>query len=243
MKISSLLLFCILSWNICAQYDSEGNNKSRFRPGFFWYFTGYNPAIPGKVRKYDRLIFDVTYSDWNGDQQPFQHHWASIGLNTNLMFDVPIVKKNILSLGIGVCYGYQTIRHNQNLFVSSQDGSTLISSTPELSNFSRNSIIGHNFSIPIELRIRTKGWKHFKVHLGGKVGIQAGLKGKTFFNDGQGRVITEIPDIQRLTYSVHARIGIRNWAVFGAYHFNTMFSNPQSSQLNMLQMGLSVSVF
>lgn len=243
MKIKSLIIFCILSGYLQAQYDSEESNKSRFRPGIFWYFTGYKPAHPEKVRKYDRFIFDVTYSDWNGDVKPFQNHWASIGLNTNLLFDIPVVKKNTISIGLGICYGFQTIRHNQNLWVSNQEKSTVISAIPQLNNFEKNSIVGHNFSIPIELRFRSKGWKHFKVHVGGKVGVQASLKGKTFFTDGQGRVKTSLPDIQRFTYSVHARFGIRNWALFGAYYFNPMFTNSQSSQLNMIQMGLSVSVF
>ena len=135
-----------------AQYDSEGENKSRFRPGVFWYLTGYHPAIPGKVRKYDRLIFDVTYSDWTGKLKPFQNHWASIGLNTNLMFDIPLANKNTVALGIGICYGFHTIRHNKKVMVNSTNDWTVISDSSMNASLKKSSFAGHNFSIPIELR-------------------------------------------------------------------------------------------
>ena len=89
-KVLVLLGFILLANVGFSQYNSEGELTSRFRAGFMWFYTGLRPAKVDKVRKYDRLIFDITYNDWNGDQELFQNHWASIGLNTNLMFDIPL---------------------------------------------------------------------------------------------------------------------------------------------------------
>ena len=47
----------------------------------------------------------------------------------------------------------------------------------------------------------------------------------------------------RLIYSVHARVGLRNWALYFSYNLNPIFSNQLSTQLNLVQMGLSVSLF
>lgn len=238
-------LFLVFAFNASAQYDSEGPNTSRFRPGFFWYLTGFRPAVPEKVRKYDRLIFDVIYSDWNGDLKPFKNNWASLGLNSNLMFDIPLVKKNLISIGIGACYGYSTIRHNKDVFTNNTSNWTYIVDSMPVSNLIKSSFVGHNFSIPIELRFRTNGWKHFKIHVGGKIGYQTGFKGKSRneLMDGISKTKYSIPDYSRLTYSAHIRLGIRNWSLFASYNFNPMFTNIKSSQLNMLQFGLSVSVF
>lgn len=243
MRSKIILIFLAIGLQANAQYNSEGVNKSRFRPGLFWYFTGYHPAIPGKVRKYDRLIFDVTYSDWMGDRKLFANHWASIGLNTNLMFDIPIAKKNTVSLGIGVCYGFHTIRHNKNVIVDPSNSWTVVSDSAMNSSLKKASFAGHNFSIPIELRFRTKGWKHFKVHLGGKIGFESNFYGKLRSNSGGKSTRLVLPDYNQLTYGAYVRMGMRNWAILASYNFNPIFSNAKSTQLNMIQLGLSVSLF
>lgn len=246
MKNSVLLIFLLLALQSTAQYNSEGDIKSRFRPGTFWFFTGFTPARPEKLRKYDRLIFDLTYNDWVGDKKPFKNHWSSIGFNTNLMFDIPMAKRNVVSFGIGFCYGFQVIRHDQDILYSLDSNYTQVSNDLSMASFDKNSFVGHNFSIPIEFRFRTKGWKHFKVHVGGKIGYQAQFYSKTRYEGEDTKFMIKdksIPDFNRLTYSAHVRIGIRNWALFGSYNFNPVFSGVQSTKLNMIQLGLSISLF
>ena len=64
-KLILSIIICVVSGNAISQYNSEGEDLiSRFRPGSMWFYTGLRPATPEKVRKYDRLIFDVTYNDW-----------------------------------------------------------------------------------------------------------------------------------------------------------------------------------
>ena len=112
--------------------------------------------------------------------------------------------------------------------------------------FSRCSLVGNSFSIPIELRFRNENWKHFKVHIGGKIGYQAQLASKYVSKiDGHKRVVRDngFYDANKLIYSAHVRIGMRNWALFASYNFNKLFSNKNSTQLNAVQMGLSISLF
>lgn len=243
MKSKIIFIFLVIGLQANAQYDSEGENTSRFRPGLFWFFTGYNPSIPGKVRKYDRLIFDITHSDWTGGLKPFNNHWASIGLNTNLMFDIPLAKKNVVSLGVGICYGFHTIRHNKNVIVDPSNSWTIVSDSSMNSSLKKSSFAGHNFSIPLELRFRTNGWKHFKVHLGGKIGFESNFYGKLKSNSGGKASRLILPDYNQLTYGAYVRIGIRNYSILASYNFNPIFSNSNSTKLNMIQLGLSVSLF
>jgi hypothetical protein len=211
-----------------------------------WFYTGLKPAQTEKVRRYDRLIFDVTYNDWVGDQDLFQNHWASIGLNTNFMFDIPLTKGNTVSLGIGLQHQLMRVRHDRtwNIIDSLNQTNLIVVDTTYAFN---KSIYGANsFSIPVELRFRKESWRHFKLHLGGKIGYQVNAYNKEVTDVKDKRIITKsigFPDQNNLIYGAHVRLGLRNWALFGSYQFNTLFSNKQSTKLNQIQFGLSLSLF
>ena len=50
-------------------------------------------------------------------------------------------------------------------------------------------------------------------------------------------------DVNKLNYAVHMRFGIRNWALFGSYNLNGLFKSNESVKLNLLQFGLSLSLY
>lgn len=247
-----ILLICLILVNniVFGQYDSEGKNASRFRPGAFWFYTGFRPAKSDKaekVIKYDRVIVDLTYNDWIGDRQPFSNHWASIGVNTSIMFDIPMSKiYNTASFGIGFSHEYTDIRHNGKLVSDPILETTTWMPKDSSDIFKRSSLVGNSFSIPIEFRFRTKSWKHFKFHIGGKIGYQAFLASKYVSKVDGDKTVTRqhgFEDKAVLLYSAHVRIGIRNWALFSSYSFNPIFLNGGSTRLNRIQVGLSLSLF
>ena len=236
-----------LSFAAHAQFDSKGDSiQSRFRPGTMWFFTGWRPASVEKVRKYDRLIFDITYNDWVGDKDLFQNHWGSIGLNTNFMFDIPLTKGNTISLGAGLSHSFSVIRHNGRLDGIDSTGITMWQPKQPSDKFRKSVFGGHSFSIPFELRFRKESWRHFKFHVGGKIGVQSSAYSKYVTGHWLDRNVVKnysFPDQNFLLYSAHIRLGFRNWALFGSYNFNKLFSNKNSIQLNHVQMGLSISLF
>lgn len=242
-----LCAFVLISFNTFSQYNSEGADLiSRFRPGFMWFFTGYRPAEPEKVRKYDRLMFDVTYNTWSGDLKPFENKWNSIGFNTCLMFDIPITKGNTVSFGTGLCHSLFRINSAYHLFAADSTNTFTEHFDIQTLVAEKSFLGGNSLSVPIEFRFRTKGWKHFKVHIGGKVGYQLGMYSKVVMNGENGDLTQKnrnFADVNRLTYSAHMRIGMRNWALFGSYNFNPLFSQEKSVQLNLLQVGLTISLF
>jgi Outer membrane protein beta-barrel domain len=246
-KVVLFIAICCASFLTNAQYDGKGEyESSRFRPGVMWFFSGARPAKKDKPNKYDRLIFDLTYNDWVGDKSPFSNHWASIGLNTNFLFDIPLTKGNTVALGVGVAHQYMNIRHNNNLSINEFARTTTFKLKDSLDLFKKNVLSGNSFSIPIELRFRKESWKHFKFHIGGKIGYQVNLLSKQVTNEDGHRELHKrygFPDENKLIYSAHIRLGLRNWALFASYNFNTIFSNSNSTQLNHIQMGLSISLF
>lgn len=244
MKASFYLIILFFPLVLFGQ-DSTFTPRSDFRPGSMWYFTGFRPAAPEKVRKYDRLVFDITYNDWMGDRELFKNHWASIGLNTNWMFDIPLAKQNVVGLGIGITHQWVNIRHDNLLFRNDTNQSTEFHEKTVLDEFNSSNYGSHSLMMPLELRFRSKGYKHFKFHMGGKIGYLFGGYSKYKVNDEfKSETKTKgFHDDPMLVYSVHARIGIRNWALFGSYQINRMFTSELSVQLNLIQFGLSISLY
>lgn len=241
------ITFC--SPHLRAQFDGLGDDEiSRFRPGSMWFFTGLRPAQPEKVRKYDRLIFDLTYNDWNGDLKPLENDWRSIGMNTNLLFDIPISKGNTVSIGTGFYHSFFRISCPGRQFTAdSTQHHTQITVHPNENPASVKRFLGgQSIGIPIEFRFRTKGWKHMKFHIGAKAGYEFRQYAMTIAKTDNGRYITKdngLPDPTRFVYSAHMRVGMRNWALYCSYNLNGLFRDASSPKLNLIQLGLSVSLF
>ena len=104
VQFSILFILCLTQFSVFGNITTDSSLVSRFRPGAMWFYTGIRPADTGKVRKYDRLIFDVTHSTFNGDVQPFTNKGLSLGLNTSLLFDIPLTKGNTISIGTGISH-------------------------------------------------------------------------------------------------------------------------------------------
>lgn len=241
-----VLLFCCASLLCFGQYNSEGTVKSRFRPGIMWYNTGWSPARPEMLRKYDRLMFDITYNDWLGDRKTFKMQGPSMGMNVSWLFEIPLAKRNVVSLAIGPGYGFYHLRHDMPVVYDQSNQSTVFGDEQDVGYFGKRKLVGHQLSMPVELRFRTKGWKHFKVHIGGKIGYQLSLFEKARFDQNGSEVVQKnksSEDINRLVYSAHVRLGIRNFALYGSYNFNPFYSSSESTQLHLLQLGLTISLF
>jgi len=245
LKNFTFLLFLLLASNVSAQDSAEESNLiERFAPNSLLEKNGIRPRVEEKYRKYDRLIFDIHYNDWNGDNKLFHNRWSSIGFNTNFMWDIPLTKGNGISLGTGITHGLFRISHHNEFIVDSTNSYTTYNLISNLDG-KRRLLGGNSISIPLELRFRTKGWEHFKLHIGGKIGYQLNVYSKTKWNGLNGRQFHksyDFPDVNRLIYSAHFRIGIRNWGLFGSYNFNSIFGNKNSTQLNLVQMGISISI-
>lgn len=240
------ILFMLLILNCFAQ-DQDIDIMSRHRPGFMWYYTGIKPAIPEKVRKYDRLIFDITYNDWiSKSQKPFKVSPLSIGFNTNLMFDIPLTKGNTQSFGIGIAYGLYRVQMKDFFVRNDKDESTTLISDISQYGIDKSVFKYNSLSIPMEFRFRGKNWKHAKFHIGGKVSylfhpntnLSSKISGITSLQKTIG-----FHDFNHLNASAHMRFGIRNWSFYASYNFLKLFKNKSSVQLNPFQIGLSISLF
>ena len=241
-------LITVFFFSVFSAYSLPEDSTliSRHRPGIFWYFNGLKPAKSSKIRKYDRLIFDAAFNSWKGDQAAFSNRWNSIGLTTNLLFDIPLDANNQFSIGTGISHSWFNVAFDPNFKFYTYSNQTFLGNAPSTEHFNEQHLSGHSLSIPLEIRFRTKGWKHFKVHIGGKIGYQLTIYATSVRNEENGQYIEKnynFGDINRLIYSVHTRIGIRNWSLFANYQLNPLFAHSSSVKLNVFQLGLSLSLF
>lgn len=248
VKIGSLvviLFFCV--GLLKAQYNAKDDGLvSRFKPGIGWYFSGTKPYKEKKLRKYDRFIIDIAYNDWQGDRDLFQSPWQSLGFNMALMADKVIAKNNTFSIGYGLGFSHYNNKTNKDLERDAQQGTTLFSPFVSEEGITRNKFTANYIEVPLEFRFKTKGFKHFKFMIGGKFGYQLNSFSKTIQEDQGQRHIVKIynfPDNNKFRYGATVRIGIRNWALFGAYYFSELFTNDDSVQLTPVSMGISISLF
>jgi len=209
-----------------------------------WFNTGWKPARPGMLHKYDRLMFDITYNDWIGDRKTFKMQGPSMGMNVSWLFEIPLVKNNLVSLAVGPSYGFYHLKHD--LPIAYNNDITTFGDLTDQGYFGDRKLVGNQIGIPLELRLRTKGWRHFKIHLGGKIAYQINLFEKARFEQNNELIkekYKSADDVQRLVYAAHIRLGIRNFALYGSYNFSPFYSNSASTQLHLLQLGLTVSLF
>lgn len=247
MRIFLFIFVSILvsTSSVQAQYDEkEEGVRTRYRPGILWHFTGFKPFHTGKLHKYDRLILDLTYNDWHGDREAFSSPLSSIGVNVAFMFDIPFTQGNTFGLGVGLGYSHYK---NRSKIAFTRDLDLETTTIVDNAEAPLKAKFGANyFEIPLELRFRTKGFNHFKFMVGGKIGIKANSFSKTWEETDGKRYTTKtksFPDANLLRYGVTARIGIRNWAIYGAYYFSPLFKNEESAQLYPFSLGVSVSLF
>lgn len=247
-KIYVVIFLTLLSSStILAQYNAENDGHySQFRPGIGWFFSGFKPYEAEKLRKYDRLMVDIVYNDWYGDQGYFSSPWPSIGFNVSWLFDVVLTKKNTISFGWGIGYSHYNnasdLQFNRDLFAKTTTAVEFSTGNkPTRSKFGANYV-----EIPLEFRFRTPGFKHFKFMVGGKIGYRINSLTKEVNRiDGKNYATKKynFPDANPLRYGATVRIGIRNWALYGAYYFSPLFTSGESSQLTPFSIGLTISLF
>ena len=247
IRFSLIFILFTCTSSIFAQYEVENEGLySRFRPGIGWFYSGLTSFEEEKIHKYDRLIFDVVYNDWHGDKDYFSSPPTSIGINAALMFDVILTKGNTMSFGWGIGYSHFSNRSAVQFSRDFFNGTTLISGYPAGLEPKRSKFGANYIEIPLELRFRTKGHSHFKFMIGGKIGYQLNAFTKeTYRIDGKDYSTKQynFADSNPLRYGATVRIGIRNWAIFGAYYFSPLFTESGSADLTPISMGISISLF
>ncbi len=246
MKWIKLIFVLLLAFESQGQYDGQDSLiKSRYRPGFMWFYTGLRPAELEKARKYDRFMIDVSYSLFQNEKELIKTlPQTSIGTSFHFMFDKPLTERNGIAIGFGLSYKIQRIGYLGTLNPGPLNPGSVLYDKFQFGFVTKTTFVNHSLAIPLELRFRMKRWKHAKFHAGGFVGYRFLSSNKIWFNENKNVDIYRYTNEKNpIDYGVHVRLGIRNWAIFGSYSFAKQFINKESVVLNPLSFGLTISLF
>lgn len=241
------IVICLFAFSAFTQSQEE-DSISRFRPGGMWYYTGIKPATSERVRKYDRLIIDITYNDWfSKTQKPFKVNPLSIGFNTNFMFDVPLSRSNTIAFSWGIAYGLYRVDMNDFFVRNSFEKSTELIHNSKQYGIQQSLFKVNSLAIPLAIRFRGKNWKHCKFNVGGKIAYRFRPSTRLSSKSPDGIISQQktigFYDFNPIEVSAYFRFGIRNWSLYGSYSFIPLFKNALSTELNTFQFGLSISLF
>lgn len=228
---------------LLSQYlESQEKLVSRSRPGAAWYISS-RPSKPGHLRKYDRLMVDITQNNFHGEDLPFFNDQPSLGVNVALMHQKILSKGNTFSLAIGLGYSHFNYKSFKGVKSNLQDGYT---------NFYNDSINDWNklkmnyIKIPFEMRFRTKGYKHFKVIMGAEIAYALNTVHVAKRREPEMVSIYKqytFADSHPWRLGATFRVGFRNVALFGAYYFTPVFTNSESVQIYPFSLGITFSLF
>lgn len=239
IKIIGFLILLTIANSVFAQ-KRDSLIATKIRPGLFWFFTGLKPSPGIWLPRYDRLMVDIKYNDLVSptNLKLFNTNWKSIGFNTQFVFDIPMNKHNTAGFGVG--FGYQFSKFIHNKAVLPFSGARY--DFTDTNYFDKSILRTHTFFVPVEFRFRTKGWQHFKVHLGSNIGVRYG-NNKTY----QSSTITKLKtgnmsNFEWLYLDVHTRIGIRNWALLASVDMLPIFKKTNIQRFP-ISLGVTISLF
>jgi hypothetical protein len=181
----------------------------------------------------DHIVVDFSYDGYTHFPDGIQQKPYSLGGNAYLMWDYPL-GYTPLSLAIGGGFSTHDVHTNGRLTYSIDGKYT--SFLPITIKYKTNKFSCNYFEMPVELRLRQRGNKKFKLAIGGKIGYAYNVHVK--YEDADGKMkVYRIKNVDPLRYGVTLRIGFDKWNVQGFYAFSELFrkghGDPGMSQFSI----------
>lgn len=179
-----------------------------------------NEVQPKKIADAkDHIVVDFSYDGYLNLPQGISQKPYSLGGNAYIMWDYPF-GYGPFSFAIGAGFSTHDVHTNGRITYSIDGKYTTF--VPITTKYSTNKFSCNYIDVPIELRIRTRGEKSFKVTVGGKVGYAYNVHTK--FADADGKIkVYRIKNIDPLRYGVTFRIGYNKFNLQGFYALSELF--------------------
>jgi len=219
---------------------------SKRRPGIMRLYTGLSAPGDNSPEKFDRLNTDFYWNSFLGETNGTETFFYALGHNINLMFDIPFSKKSRMGIGIGFGYSHFCVRHTgEFLFTDDLSGTGKFSTLQPYLGPNRwiNRSVFNFLEVPFELRFRAQRERgKFKFYPGFRLGFMVENYHKWRLGSQEYKEFN-FPDLNRLHYGPTLRIGLDNLMLFGYYDMTYLFTNANSSKLQLFSLGISIGWF
>lgn len=167
----------------------------------------------------DHIVVDFSFDSYRNWPDGITQKPYSLGGNAYLMWDYPF-GYGPFSVAVGAGFSTHDVHTNGQITYSIDGKYTTF--VPLTVKYSTNKFSMNYIEIPVELRLRTRGEKSFKMTIGGKVGYAYNVHTKYADEDGKVKVY-RIKNIDPLRYGVTLRIGYNKFNLQGFYALSEIF--------------------
>ena len=187
--------------------------------------------------------------------------WGSRTLNIYYQYEIRILKSNF-SFVPGIGFGLERYKFVNNYFLDNSNGTVTMLPAANfplgnVGSLKKSQLITNYFDVPVEFRFSTQPEdpsKGFKVSVGGRVGYLFDSFTKIKYSeDGETKKLKDYEsfNLNKFRYSLSAKIGIGNFAIFGYYNLSTLFKDGQdpgsgnsaTTHMKNFTIGISLSSF
>ncbi len=185
----------------------------------------------------DHIVVDFSFDSYLNFPKEISQKPYSLGGNAYLMWDYPF-GYGPFSIAIGAGFSTHDVHTNGRITYSIDGKYTTF--VPITTKYSTNKFSCNYMEIPIELRLRTKGEKSFKLSVGGKFGYAYNVHSKYADVDGKMKVY-RIKNINPFRYGVSLRIGYNKFNLQGFYALSELFKKG-GGEPGMIQFSLGIGL-
>ena len=184
----------------------------------------------------DRFLFDFQTASFLEAPDSLSVKTYSPGMNAFIMYDYPFAKESIFSFAWGYGFSSFNVHHNGSFVEDSLEKTNFIPFENGYS-YKKNKLSINYLEIPLELRIRTKGLRQFKLTVGGKVGYAVNIHTKIKDDTGKFKAY-QVPNLERLRYGVYGAIGLGRAMLYGFYGLSELFEENKGPKMVPITLGL-----
>lgn len=177
--------------------------------------------------------------------------WGSRTMNVYYLYDIRILKSKF-SFHPGIGVGLERYKFTDNRTLVYADGEDLVGMTPGREGTRKSMLVANYFDIPLEFRFSTNPEdpvRSFRASIGGRAGVLYSSFTKVKYKeDGETKKFKDRQNwnLEKIRYSVFAKVGVGNFSVFGYYNLTPVFQKdkgPSGTDMSNLTIGISLSSF
>lgn len=164
----------------------------------------------------------------------------SPGINAYIFYDFPFTEKSIFSFAWGYGFSSFNVHHNGEFLEDSLKMTNFVPFSDDY-DYSKNKVSKNFLEIPVELRIRTRGLRQFKMAFGAKVGYVVSAHTK-IIDDGGKRKAYQVPNLQKYRYGLTAKVGVGRFMLNGFYSLTPFLEEGQGPELIPFTLGFRINL-
>lgn len=185
----------------------------------------------------DHIVVDFSFDSYRNWPDGISQKPYSLGGNAYLMWDYPF-GYGPFSVAIGAGFSTHDVHTNGQITYTIDGKYTTFE--PITVKYSTNKFSMNYMEVPVELRLRTRGEKSFKMTIGGKIGYAYNVHTKYADDDGKVKVY-RIKNIDPIRYGVTFRVGYNKFNLQGFYALSEIFKKGRGEP-GMIPFSLGIGL-